>query len=75
MTDSHIHIGQFREKYYDFDIVFDIVFGSGKIDKIAYPSTSSCIDNVEYDFVFKEIEKAQKKYSDVAIPLFWIIPD
>jgi len=75
MTDSHIHIGQFREKYYDFDKIFDIVFGSGKIDKIVYSSTSSCIDNIEYGFIFKEIEKAQKKYSDVTIPLFWFIPD
>jgi predicted TIM-barrel fold metal-dependent hydrolase len=76
MTDSHIHIGQFREKYYDFNKVFDVVLGSGKIDKIVYSSTSSCIDNVEYDFVFKEIEKVQKKYSAcTAMPLFWFIPD
>jgi len=73
--DSHIHIGQFREKYYDFEPVFEAIFASGKINEIVYSSTSSCIENVKYNFVAKEMEAVHKKYSDVANPLFWFIPD
>jgi predicted TIM-barrel fold metal-dependent hydrolase len=75
MLDSHIHIGQFYEKYYYFENIFDIIFNSEKIDKIVYSSTSSCIDNVKYNFVFKEIEAAQKRYYDKTTALFWFVPD
>jgi len=76
MLDSHIHIGQFHGEYYDFDMIFDIIFNSGNVDKIVYSSTSGCIDDVKYDFARKEIEAAIKKYPvDVATPLFWVVPD
>ena len=75
-VDSHVHIGKFHEEYYGFDTVFDIVFNSGSVDKIVYSSTSSCSDDVKYDFVQNEIEAALKKYpADIAVPLFWMIPD
>jgi hypothetical protein len=38
MLDSHVHIGQFEEEYYDYGRVFDVVFNSGAIDKIIYSS-------------------------------------
>ena len=76
MIDSHVHIGQFYEEYYSFDMVFDIIFNSGRVDKIVYSSASSCIRDVRYDFVRKEIEAALKKYpADIAAPLFWVVPD
>jgi predicted TIM-barrel fold metal-dependent hydrolase len=76
MLDSHVHIGQFEEEYYDYGRVFDVVFNSGAIDKIVYSSTSSCIAGVEYGYVRNEIEEALKKYpANVATPLFWYVPD
>ena len=76
LVDSHVHIGQFHEEYYGFDMVFDIIFNSGSVDKIVYSSTSSCINDVKYNFVRKEIEAALKKYpADIAAPLFWVVPD
>jgi len=76
MLDSHIHIGRFNEEYYRFDTVFDVVFNSGIVDKIVYSSTSSCIPDVKYNAVKKEVEGALKKYpTDIATPLFWFIPD
>ena len=76
MIDSHVHIGQFHEEYYSFDTVFDIVFNSGKVDKIVYSSTSSCTRDIKYNFIQKEIEMALKKYpADIATPLFWVVPD
>jgi len=73
--DSHVHIGWFKEKYYDFEPVFEAVFTSGKINEIAYSSTTSCVKDVKYNIIVKEIEAVQKKYSSVAIPLFWFVPD
>jgi len=76
VLDSHVHIGQFNEKYYHFDAVFTAIFSAGKVDKIRYSSTSSCIQDVKYGFVRKEIEDALNKYpADMAIPLFWLVPD
>jgi uncharacterized protein len=76
MLDSHIHIGQFNEEYYTVDTVFDVIFNCGIVDKIVYSSTSSCITNIKYDFVRKEIEDALKKYpASIATPLFWFIPN
>jgi predicted TIM-barrel fold metal-dependent hydrolase len=75
VLDSHIHIGQFYEEYYDFAKVFDAIFDSGKIDGVLYSSTSSCICDIKYDFIFKEIETAQKEFADRATPLFWFVPD
>ena len=76
MIDSHIHIGQFYEEYYEVNKIFDVIFSNGKIDGIVYSSTSSCIPNVKYDFVQNEIASAIKKYpANVATPLFWFVPD
>ena len=76
MIDSHIHIGQFYEEYYDPIMILDIIFNSGRIDGVVYSSTSSCIPDVKYDCVRKEIEAVLQKYpANIAIPLFWIVPE
>jgi predicted TIM-barrel fold metal-dependent hydrolase len=76
MLDAHVHIGQFQEEYYCFDKIFDIIFNSGVVDSIVYSSTSSCICDVKYDLIRNEISEALKKYPvDVAMPLFWVVPD
>jgi hypothetical protein len=75
MLDTHIHIGQFEEEYYEFERVFEAIFASEKITQIRYSSTSSCIFDVKYSFVFKEIEASQKQYENKATPLFWFVPD
>jgi len=73
--DSHVHIGWFKKKFYGFESVFEAILACGKINEIVYSSTSSCVEDIKYDLVVKEIEVAQKKYSSVATPLFWFIPD
>jgi len=76
VVDSHVHIGQFEEEYYDFDRVFNVIFNNGRISRIIYTSTSSCIDGVKYGVVRKEINAALKAYpADLATPLFWVVPD
>ncbi|GHT70972.1 hypothetical protein FACS1894110_23300 [Spirochaetia bacterium] len=75
MTDNHIHIGQFDEQYYSAQEVFDTVLNAN-VKHIVYSSTSSCIDNVRYSQIEKEIDGALKLCdSHIATPLFWFIPD
>ncbi len=74
MIDSHIHIGQFYNDYYDFNRIFDIVLNA-EVDKIIYSSTTSCIKNIKYDQIYKEIESALALFSNnIAIPLLWYVP-
>jgi predicted TIM-barrel fold metal-dependent hydrolase len=77
MTDSHIHIGQFNEVYYEAKTVFEAVFGTGKIDAIAFSSTTSCKDNVKYSEIEKEIDAALSldDYGGKLFPYFWCVPE
>ena len=77
MTDGHIHIGQYREIYYDPLEIIDIVMSSG-ITGVAFSSTSSCINNIKYSEVEKEIQQllSQTSYSsDTIKPYLWYVPD
>ncbi|MDR1583032.1 MAG: amidohydrolase family protein [Prevotellaceae bacterium] len=77
MTDSHIHIGQFKDVYYDPIEVTEIVMSAG-MEGMSFSSTSSCKDNVLYSEIEKEITSFLSRipYSDEVIrPFFWYIPD
>ena len=77
MRDNHIHVGQFKEIYYDPIEITDIVMSTG-MESMAFSSTSSCIDNISYPAIEKEILSLLSlvSYSDETIrPFLWYIPD
>lgn len=75
MTDTHIHIGQFKEIYYTAEEVFDAVFANSSIDRLVFSSTTSCGEGVLYNTVAVEIEAALKLYgAEKTAPLFWFNP-
>lgn len=77
MFDNHVHIGHFNEVYYDGLEVVETVMSAG-MDGLSFSSTTSCIDNVWYGDVEKEIKAVLDKAaysSERIIPCFWYIPD
>jgi len=77
MTDSHVHIGQYENVYYDPLEIMDIVMSAG-MEAMSFSTTSSCIDNVLYSEIEKEITVflSHISYSAETIrPFFWYIPD
>jgi hypothetical protein len=75
MTDTHVHIGQFYDTYYDPRAVIDIVMASG-MEGLSFSSTTSCKDDVQYRVVEKEITLVGAAYSPETIrPFLWFIPD
>ena len=79
MTDVHVHIGQFNDKYYDSHAVFDAIEQSAEdfgIDCVQYSSTSSCRYDVELPRIEEEIAFAQNYKSSVikTQPYLWFTP-
>jgi predicted TIM-barrel fold metal-dependent hydrolase len=75
MEDSHIHIGQFEETYYNPVEVLQIVLDAG-VEKCFYSSTSSCIRGIKYQQIEKEIEDTAKIFDpEIMQPLLWFTPD
>jgi predicted TIM-barrel fold metal-dependent hydrolase len=75
MTDSHIHIGQFYEKYYKPLEIMKIIRNAGVSD-IVYSSTTSGKGNVKYSEVEKEIELVAARYSPERFqPYLWYVPE
>ena len=75
MTDYHIHFGQFYECYYHAADVLNTILEAG-VDKCYYSSTSSCIENIWYSRVEREIENVVKDFSPAEMqPLLWYVPD
>ena len=80
MTDHHIHIGQFYEKYYDSHSVFEAISKAADeygINEVHYSSTSSCRYDVELCKIEEEIEWAKKYNSSIlkVQPYFWLTPN
>jgi predicted TIM-barrel fold metal-dependent hydrolase len=74
MTDSHIHIGQFQEIYYEPLHVLSIVCETG-VNRAAYSSTTSCKNDVTYKEVEQEITEVVAHFpSENITPFFWYIP-
>jgi len=77
MTDNHIHIGQFYDVYYDPVEITDIVM-SADMEGMSFSSTSSCIENILYSEIEKEIMCLLSHVSytvEIIRPFFWYIPD
>jgi predicted TIM-barrel fold metal-dependent hydrolase len=74
MRDTHVHIGQFYDKYYEPQKILDIVHEAG-VEEIWHSSTTTCVKDVKYTTVEKEIASvcAINKYQ--AYPALWYIPD
>jgi predicted TIM-barrel fold metal-dependent hydrolase len=78
MTDTHIHIGQYEERYYSAKEVFEVIFSERTISNIIFTTTSSCIDDIEYSKIENEIADALSTAKDMkvnAVPFFWYVPD
>jgi predicted TIM-barrel fold metal-dependent hydrolase len=74
MIDTHVHIGQFYNKYYNSEEILDIVHKAG-IEEIWYSSTTTCVEDVKYTTIEREIASVCgiNKYN--AFPALWYIPD
>jgi len=76
MIDNHVHIGQFREIYYEPLEIIQIIMESG-IEGLAFSSTTTCKELVSYKEIEKEIDDLLGKMSysiDIVQPYFWFIP-
>ena len=79
MTDYHIHIGQFNEKYYDALQIFETIEKLSKktrITTVYFSSTSSCREDVKLSGIEEEINYAQCFNSKKIItkPYLWFVP-
>jgi hypothetical protein len=75
--DHHIHIGQFEKRYYEPKAIIDIVLSSG-MDGLIFSSTSTCIKDILYTSIEKEISAALNGFSNICSPVksyLWYIPD
>jgi hypothetical protein len=76
MTDSHIHIGQFYDTYYDPCEIIRIVMDSG-MEGLIFSSTTSCVDNISYTKVEREITGLFSHVpwsAEIVKPYLWYIP-
>ncbi|MCL2762689.1 MAG: amidohydrolase family protein [Treponema sp.] len=77
MTDNHVHIGQFKDVFYDPLEITEIVLSSG-MEGMSFSSTSSCKDGIQYSKIEKEIGNLLScvPYTVKKIkPFFWYNPD
>jgi predicted TIM-barrel fold metal-dependent hydrolase len=77
MTDNHVHIGQFEDVFYNPLEVADVIMSAG-MEGFSFSSTSSCIDDVQYGTVEKEISgmlSGMPYAHEAIVPYFWYIPD
>jgi predicted TIM-barrel fold metal-dependent hydrolase len=77
MTDSHVHIGQYEDIYYDPLEITDIVMSAG-MEAMSFSSTSTCRENVQYSEIENEISTFLSRISypvESVRPFFWYIPD
>jgi hypothetical protein len=75
--DVHVHIGQYEDEYYGAEEVFDAVFSRPEITGIFYSSTTSCVEDITYSEVEKEMDDAalccpKGRYCR---PLLWYKPE
>jgi predicted TIM-barrel fold metal-dependent hydrolase len=77
MIDAHIHIGQFKQMWYEPVLVIRTALQAG-VEKIVFCSTTACGENVSYAEVEKEIDDLLSAYGCVPQnlrPLLWYRPD
>ena len=77
MIDNHVHIGQFKDVYYDPLEIMDIVL-SCSMEGMSFSSTSTCKAGILYQEIEKEISGflSQISYNAETVrPFFWYIPE
>jgi len=75
LFDSHIHIGQFEEIYYDPAEIIGIVME--KAEGLCFSSTTTCKDGVSYSEIENEIDGALARIDwppETVRPFFWYTP-
>ena len=71
LIDSHIHVGQFFNKYHSPTDIARFANGVG-IDYLAVSSTTMCDEN--YEKVLSEIHELIGLLGDCVLPTMWITP-
>lgn len=71
MTDAHVHVGWFVDRYHAPNEI-SITLKNLGVDTIAVSSTSTCAE--EYDLVINELEWLQEEWKDNIFPVLWITP-
>jgi predicted TIM-barrel fold metal-dependent hydrolase len=77
MTDSHVHIGQYEDRYYDPFEIMDVVMSAG-MEGMSFSTTSRCKKNILYPEIEKEIVSFLSRISynaETIRPFLWYIPD
>lgn len=68
IIDTHVHIGQFFDRYHSAQEVFDTYTKAG-VDEVFVSSTSSCVEN--YASAVSEIAELKRLGGDHVHPLLW----
>jgi uncharacterized protein len=71
VNDSHIHVGQFYDKYYSSEYIHSVV-SALKINKYLVSSTTICEEN--YTKVISEIQQLIKLDEEKVFPMLWVTP-
>ena len=71
MTDSHVHVGWFVDRYHSPDDV-TVQLRSVGVKSVLISSTSTCAE--DYDLVLHEMEWLQDEWQENLIPALWITP-
>jgi len=72
ICDSHLHIGQFRDKYFGFEELNEII-SDCNIAQFIISSTSTC--GYEFKLVYEELSKIKLAYNDNAFLYYWVLPE
>lgn len=71
MTDSHVHVGWFVDRYHSPDDVTEVLRQVG-VDSVLISSTSTCAE--EYELVIHEFEWLQEEWGENIISALWVTP-
>lgn len=71
MTDSHVHIGWFVDRYHS-PVDVTVALRNVGVDSILVSSTSTCAE--EYELVINEMSWLVEEWGDKLIPALWVTP-
>lgn len=71
MTDSHVHVGWFVNRYYSPYYVSKKLRKLG-IESVAISSTSTCAE--EYNLIIEEFTWLEKEWGNNLVPILWLTP-
>lgn len=71
MTDTHVHVGWFVNRYYSPYYVSKKLRKLG-IESVAISSTSTCAE--EYNLIIEEFTWLEKEWGNNLVPILWLTP-